>query len=294
MGNIIRKYKTSLHLNFETWGENFTLNVPHKPFWDAIIRFLRKRGWKITENPSYKEHYNRLSKYHKIGFKKDLALLMEIKPKGIKVEIGNVKNLWTGIAQSFWDDPTDDRYTQLTYLENIAVNMEIRRLIDFCVSKGFGLEKTDDEYSAEEQIIRKLKINTHIHGKVESLNDIRKSITEDSYDFRHNSNDANKKKIICGEIKWFYDEYRTKRLMRGVVWHNINNMWWVILPCGTLRNEASFRLFDYDPSLPRRKKLTKEAQENKLKELASSYLKSGNFKRLGAVSLHLGKQITHA
>lgn len=32
------------------------------------------------------------------------------------------------------------------------------------------------------------------------------------------------------------------RWSRGVAYHNINNMWWVLLPCGTVTNVANFHL----------------------------------------------------
>ena len=33
------------------------------------------------------------------------------------------------------------------------------------------------------------------------------------------------------------------RLQKGFAYHNINNMWWVLLPCGTIRNTACFEIY---------------------------------------------------
>lgn len=49
--------------------------------------------------------------------------------------------------------------------------------------------------------------------------------------------------IKNGEIKYFYD--RNRKLQRGIISHNINNMWWVILNNYEYRNVASFELFDF-------------------------------------------------
>ena len=101
MKNTIRNYKNTVSINFAESGDNFTLDVPHYPKWLAIIRFLKKRGFTVKENWLYKEQYKFLSQYHKIGYKNDVALLMEIKRNGITVEFGNIKNLWER-PQTIW------------------------------------------------------------------------------------------------------------------------------------------------------------------------------------------------
>ena len=45
-----------------------------------------------------------------------------------------------------------------------------------------------------------------------------------------------------GETKYFRDW--SGYLLRGKVYHNINNMWWVLLADGKVRNVACFDLFD--------------------------------------------------
>lgn len=285
MKDTLRNYRNKVMLNFEHRGDNFSLKVPHYGKWTSIIRFLKSRGFDVKENQTYKEHYNCLSKYHKIGFKKDVALLMEISSNSISVEFGNIKNLWKGMAQSFWDNPSDDRYTKLNYLESVAVKLEIKKLIDFCKKYEFTIIKEDSDLCPEDYIIHNLKVNTHIHGKVECLNDIKLSITKDNHNYHYNSNDKNKKKIICGEVKYFYNYYNN-RLSCGVVWHNINNMWWVI--CGNeLRNVSSFNLFDFEPNLPRKKPI----DENKLDKLLSKYEQKRDYQKCHNIKTFHQKKI---
>lgn len=278
--DTIRNLRNTILINFEKRGDNFTLRVPHYYKWRSIIRMLTKRGWAIGENAYYKERYESLSKFNKIGYKKGLVCLMEIKPSGIEIKIGDIKNLWHNLPQSMWDNPTDERYTHLSYLENIAVKLETLKLIDFCKKFNLTLEKEDKDLSPEDYIINKLNNNTHIHGEVICLNDITLSIKEDSYNYMHNSNDQNKKKIICGDKKYFYSS-ETKRLSCGIVWHNINNMWWIISG-GKLYNKASFELFDFDKNLPKRQKIS----EYKYNSLIAYYSGKKDFLKCHKINVY--------
>ncbi|MFN3802617.1 hypothetical protein [Belliella pelovolcani] len=286
MSNTIRQYKNNLWLNFEQRGENFTLSVPHKNVWDSIIRFLRKRGWKITENPSYKEHFNSISKYHKIGFKGEVTLLMEITPISIKIEFGNKKNLSDSRAQIFWQkEDAFERYHQLTYLQEKAVEIEIFKTKSYC-QKWCELEKCDNELSAIEFILDKESRNTHIHGGAKSLDEIAlymESEYAEEYQSKHNLRDKNKNLIYCGETKFFID-YRTKRVFKGIVYHNINNMWWVLLPDGVLRNIACFELFDWNPAYANKRVLGDHHQIKLLDSITEKALKDRDYKKVSKIS----------
>lgn len=273
MKDTLRNYRNTIVLNFKEKSSGFTLDVPHHDKWLDIIMFLSNRCFKITKNQYYEKEYNVLSPFHKIGFKKDITCLMAISGGSIQVEFGNIQNLWKDMPQSFWNSPSDDRYTKLSYLENKAVELETKKLIDFCKGYDLELQIEDSNLPPEEYIIASLKNNTHIHGVVNSLNDIKVSMKENSYDYLHNSNDKNKKKIICGDIKYFYHPY-TNRLSFGIAWHHINNMWWVITG-GQKYNLACFYLFDYDPSLPKRKPVS----ESKITSLLKRFESKRDYKR---------------
>lgn len=276
----IRTFKGYVIVDFAKRGENFTLNVPHYGKWRKLISFLQDRGFSISENPHYKKQYAVLSKYHKIGYKKDVACLLEIGGATITVQFGHMKNLWKGREQSFWDNPSDDRYTHLTYMESLAVKLEIKKTIEFFKRYKMPLTIQDEKLSPEDEIIKNLRNNPHIHGVVNCLNDIKLSIKEDSYDYRCNSNDKNKKKLICGDKKYFYHP-RTNRLSCGIVWHHINNMWWVI--CGNeLRNIVCWEFFDYDPDLPRRKPV----DVNDVNRILKKFESKKEYRRCDAIHTH--------
>lgn len=56
----------------------------------------------------------------------------------------------------------------------------------------------------------------------------------------YNSATANKGTAADGDTVYF--RHWNKRWQIGTAHHNINNMWWVLLPCGTVTNVASFEL----------------------------------------------------
>lgn len=45
--------------------------------------------------------------------------------------------------------------------------------------------------------------------------------------------------------------------MRGTVYHNINNMWWVVINDFSYTNNACFELFNIDTEENRQRKLIK-------------------------------------
>jgi len=275
--DTLRNYRNTVQLDFDERGDNFSLDVPHYGKWIEIIKFLRLRGWKIGENTHYKKNYNCLTKYHKLGKKSNMACLLEISSAFIRIEFGNIQNLWKDCEQSFWSDSTDERFTKLSYLESSAVKLEIWKMVTFCKFYNFEIKPEDKDLPPVEYIIANLKSNSHIHGKVTCLNDIAIDMLKDNYNSQQNNNDKNKKKIICGEVKYFYD-WQTKRLFCGEVWHHINNMWWVICG-GTLRNICSSDLFDFDQNLP----LKEVASKSKFDKLLAKYEAARNYKKCESI-----------
>ena len=72
-----------------------------------------------------------------------------------------------------------------------------------------------------------------------NLKDLDGTTCKESY----NNTDKNKKIIYNGDVKYFRD-FSTGRWFKGVVYHNINNMWWVIINNTKRTNISSFELFD--------------------------------------------------
>lgn len=91
-------------------------------------------------------------------------------------------------------------------------------------------------YSDEGYVLPKLEIRKH---KIAS-----DSVTIESV---YNAKDRDGKVLLNGDIKYFRDGCNGY-LYRGKIYHNINNMWWVIVDKRNVRNVASFQLFDLSES----------------------------------------------
>jgi len=263
-------YRNHVNYQHDIMGDSFSLKQPHINIWNQLIAFLRKRGYQVGVNEHYKEHYKCLSKYHKIAKRKDIIILLEISARGIEVNIGHTKNFWHDMGQSFWDK-WHDKYTKLEYLEDKAVELEIKRVTEFFLKHTENIKSNDDDSkNALEFIFDKEKNNTHIHGGAQSIEEIR--IYMETKDMPlYNQLDKNKKKIITGERKYFYDR-QTKRLFSGIAVHNINNMWWMIMN-NKFTNIACFDLFDYSQDLPRRK----PADQNQIERVLNKFIDKKEF-----------------
>ncbi len=277
MKNQITLNKRRLFIEYSEFSDMYRGDTCiYESDYKSLIGFLKRGGFKIRTPQRYKGEYKCLAKYHKTGFKNDVFVLIEKQGRGISLQFGNIKNLWDCEGNS-WDWESDERYYHPTYLEKCRISLEILRASEFMGKKlNVVTTNTDDSLlSAEQYIIKNLKNNTHIHGVVTCLEDIAKDINVDSYDYKCNSNDRDNNKILCGQKKYFYD-YNGK-ICCGIVWHHINNMWWVI--CGKeLRNVAAFHLFDYNGD-PKKK----PAETRKIENLIQKYSSAFQFKKAEAI-----------
>ena len=248
-----------------------------------ICSYLKRRGFKIGRDEEVFKEYPSLAKGHKYGFKNDLEFGSKSTSAGFIFKFYqniNFKNS-NGGKYDF------NIYNLMPYRLKLTYRNEMLRLAKYLKSKDVEvfIEKPLTDI---EEILKSEKASSHIHGKnINCLDDIRVYMESDSaeYDRGHNSKDKNGKQIVCGEIKYFYDSY-TNRLSRGVVYHHINNMWWVIVH-GKRNNLASFNLFDLTPDTPTKKVLDKEGQINRMEK----QLKIFEEKRLYNKCIILNKSI---
>lgn len=277
-------FKDSLYIRFDqggdTWGS--ISKLPHYKDWVKVLNYLKRRGFEI-KTPEYfiKQNYGKST--HKTAYKQDVVLSLELMGSQIAIKFGNIQNFWKDMDYCFWS-LTDHRATQLNYLEAKRVELEVNRLLSIFPQEK--IERNDRELSFEEMVVKDLNNNTHIHGKITCLNDIKLSIENGvgKHNQGRNSKDKNEKQIYCGDLKYYY--YR-KRLCCGYAWHNINNMWWVI-DNGQRRNMSSYELFDYD-NQPRRKELKTEEKINRLESELRKHENNKNYLRCMAINKQIEK-----
>lgn len=281
MIKTIDVYKESLYIRFDqgadTW-KNISKH-PNYKYWTKVLNYLRKRGFEI-KIPQYFIETKWGYSTHKVAIKGDVVFCPEFMHSQIEIKFGNVQNLWKDHEHNFWS-LTDNRATQLNYLQGKKVELEVKKLLGIFPQEI--IKRHDVKQTFEEMVIESLNKNTHIHGKVTCLNDIKISIENGAgkHNQGRNSRDRDGKQIICGELKYYYCYY-SKKLSCGYAWHNINNMWWVI-DNGQRRNIASFELFDYNGE-PRRKELTTEKKINRLERECRYYEDKKDYLRCMAIN----------
>lgn len=111
--------------------------------------------------------------------------------------------------------------------------------------ENFAENKTISEYRSAKDQIKFNYVNSCHHPQKDmnfNLSDLNGTTCEHSY----NNADRDGKTIFNGDFKYFrdYNGY----LACGTVYHNINNMWWVIVNDNDIKNIADFELFDISDS----------------------------------------------
>lgn len=188
-----------------------------------MLNLFKEEGFEITphENllyskyPKYSEY---LEKYYYYGQKKDLYFSLNLSSTyyGFKCEI------------DFYSKRIDQYQVvkEFSYLLELAYNKIVNKAIS--LFPEYEDATTPDFASAYEEIMYDRKKQNY----TPSLNV--------GYDI-----DKNKVQMKDGDFRYFRD-YKG-RINRGIVYHNINNMWWVDAN-KQLFNMANFELFEKAPA----------------------------------------------
>jgi hypothetical protein len=283
----IDKYKEKIFIRFDKGGDSFAgiTKLPHYKVWIKILKHLKKRGFEI-HTPKYFSEQKYGQHEHKVAYKGDVVFCLECMSSQIEVQFGDVKNLWKDWEFNFWS-LTDDRSKPLTYLEAKRIELEVNKLISIFPQEKI-VENERSKFTGEQFIIKNKKDSCRSYHK-EKLDELGLDgvvYQMSDYDHSQNSSDRDKKKINCGELKYFYGY--GKRLKCGKIYHNINNMWWVLLPCGNVDNISSFKLFDFNGE-SRRKELTKEEKINRLEKELKKHESNKNYIRCISINRHIEK-----
>ncbi len=165
-----------------------------------------------------------------------------------------------------------DKLARMPYLMQKRVQMLHARLGRVLLGKGFD---DDSERPAKDAA-----------GEIERQR-ARYPGHHDNATASYNCLDANSVPLRDGMIRYYYD-YRG-RLRRGVVRHNINNMWWVLASPTEYHNEACFRFFadptgkplrSVDPIASMKRDLSRAIQEERF--LRAEQIKNAILRATGA------------
>lgn len=217
----------------------------HYSVLDEVLKFMETRGFKIGSDPEIDNNYECLSKDHWYGRKKDLEFKAHRYPAGWEIEFFQNIN-FENRNGGFYDF---NKFKKAPYLIRLMFIKETEYIGNF-IEKNIKPIKnnTEKNYRLAEDKIKK-NFQRHFDNditmdfnlsKLDGLEGDSEYRRDNRY--KHNCKDRDGKIIINGKIKYFRDH--KGRLQRGKVYHNINNMWWVILNDTDYTNQAAFSLFN--------------------------------------------------
>lgn len=212
---------------------------PHYQLWRDTLSFLSSIGFYVAKDKNIEKNYKILSPYRRWGRYEALEFKTCRYPAGF--EINFYQNI---VFENRHGGEYDfDKYSKMPYLTKKRHDLTIKKLADFLERNGARNDIKPRHIYAEDAIKQKYIEDWH-HPQIEdfSISDIHGDTPQESY----NNTDRDKKTLHNGEIKYFRSW--DGRLRRGTVYHNINNMWWVILDKYNYTNIAAFNLFDLKDS----------------------------------------------
>lgn len=235
--------RTIIAIHNETGLKTESFNAqtyPHKIAWQKLICYLRSIGFIVEQD---KKVGKCIRKYYIRGRKGALEFRGEIFPAGAAIKFFQnvVFENKNGGEYDF------DKYEKMPYLIRLQLINTCNKVTDFLKKEELSYKQIYRPKTAEDMIKSHYVEEWH-HPQKDmdfTLSDLDGTTCEGSY----NNTDREKKTIHNGEIKYFrdYDGY----LKRGRVYHNINNMWWVILNDSKITNIADFNLFDLNDNEPK-------------------------------------------
>lgn len=257
-------------------------DMEHFNLWCAGKKALRNKGAFVGIDRDIKKNHTCLNQYRGYGSWERLEFSTEIYQTGLNFEF--FQNVTTpenrnGGRYDF------DKYKKFPYLLKLRLKVAVQTLIE-AISPlcDATITFTDRPVLSADLVMKDYRQSCHKRKNISSLEDAQLTLSD--YDLSQNNNDRDRKKIMCGELKYFYsyDGY----LHRGIVYHNLNNMWWVIENDITLSNKASFELFDRTNE-PIRRVLDGKKKLEKLMAERGRQIQAENFLRCNSIQKEIDK-----
>lgn len=200
-----------------------------------VRRLLRRAGFTFHLDPEVRKRYKCISKDYHAGSCGDVHFVSQIYPAGFRFQFYEnvIRDNPCGGLYHF------DKMAKAPYLWRLRVTLIRRKIGKLLARLGFT-DATDRPPADALGWVR------HERAKQDAFQ--RTTVHEPP---AYGSDDAEKRPLRDGEIRYFRDW--NGRLLRGPVYHHINNMWWVLVSPTEVRNMACFDLFTFDPAKHKRK-----------------------------------------
>lgn len=230
--------------HFGIWQDDANDPSLFSEIYGGILREMRRRGWTVRADPVVARNYRSISKNHRLASRGDLRASIEIAGRTVKLEF------WA----TTW--PIDNRngprydfnkYRRMRHLDQLRVDLEFRRITAWLRERAeITKVKRDPRQEAPMAFIERNYRESWHSDK--SLG--RPVCTTPSY-----AKSADGGVIEHGATIWAKD--RKGRIIRGVAYYHINNMWFVMAG-GRVGNEACFHIWTAQPDDLRRKRNDRE------------------------------------
>lgn len=278
----VRYCEVVANITDEGWKENarkLRQEYTHYPLYKDLEQFFTDQGCEVTYHARQLKMFPNLKESHRYSKYKDMECHIELSTNHIKWQFYQNVNKGKNRNGGEFDF---DKLDFMTYTQRLRLQVLIRHLVEY-ISARYpnavieNLEANVNETSTE-RILREYRESWH-NTSVASLDDIEEHDENRSRYATYNNKDANGKTIHTGEMKYWYCG---KYLRRGRVYHNCNNMWWVLVNERELHNVVCYHLFDYegqpiklnqdDKQIKRLNRLYEDACKDKNLKLAQKYL----------------------
>ena len=215
--------------------------MPHYKIWEFMLDSLKEKGFKYYVNWKFRRDYECLLPRHRFGVKNKLQFESEIYPAGFKVEFFqniNRKNK-SGGKYDF------NKYKMMPKHHKAMFNAITRQLIKELMDKYHlkfydQSEITYPPLTAKQKIIKHIRECSFTRFNIESLDEIKHYMSD--YDYKYNSDSGVGDKLKCSQ-KRRYKDWDDKH-HTGIIYHNINNMWWAIRSKYKYNNIPSMNIFE--------------------------------------------------
>ena len=224
MNNKIKAYVngTSVYINgFDFSASQMLEGTDAWHLYKDMLRFFSSIGFYVTKNKILAKKIPGQKDCFKYGRYSDLEFEADGYKNDIKITFFYM-----------------DRHSQMPYLVQKQFDLTINKLAKFLKERGIVLER--EAVLRGESFVVQRYINSWHHPQNEAF--CLSEVDGETAGFQYYAMDRDGKIIRNGEIKYFRDE--NGYLSQGKVYYDINNMWMVILPCGTVRKRSCSQLFD--------------------------------------------------
>lgn len=207
----------------------------HYGYFNRVVNFLTGEGFDMKPDMEVDEC---IRKNYRVG-----------RYGGLQINGHRFPNGFEFAFKEYRDDGSFAYHSnEFSYLVGLRARLTLKKITEFVSGLGDFDDRTRFFPKKSEEWIKCRYAEEWHHEQTDTdfdLHDLDGKETE----YPYNGRDREGKTIRNGDIKYFryYDGY----LYRGRVYHNINNMWWVIVNQYEFHNVASFELFDLTPEEPR-------------------------------------------